>query len=1027
MSAKTKSLKVFKAAAGIVLSAAVATASFVFPASQYVSAASAETGGGLVGWNQNFDNKDGITPNGVITDKTQQWIATNGISATIQNYAVSLSGIDAPADETKPPVYLRPIGESTLNQRVSADFLSLDVAEQRIYLRATQASISNANNFYAYYASANDGMIQIGKIEYDGSQRKLSSINSDMFDYEEGKRYRMVFTAEGRCPTVLCATLYDLSDLSVVATLTENDNSSSLQASGTAGIGAEAYTDGDAALFDNFNYSQFNDTLVKYDNFNRENGDAGEEWIIADDGIKISGNKLAMNDTAATAAGKAADSLYPLALRPQSEKALNQSVSIRLDSIIDGGAQWNVQPVLFLRVNGNDSAAATEIGRTLKCAYVASFNYKCYNGRSRIIIGKITENGYEELQSVQPANGEKDWINQKKTGRMLYFNFTATQIDENTTKLTVGVSRQCVTTNPDNYNNTVYSNSVTDSTISLQQPGTAGISYRSIEDEWNSKLGTAANTADRVLKVSEFIYLSNDKAVEDINGDEELNATDLADMRKVLLGVGSENVDGDVNGDFKTNILDLIRLKKQLDTSYAERVQAVSDYTGTFETKSGGADAAAVSLAASVEDAADNLKITGTKYYFSNNGNDANDGKTPATAFATLDKLKAISGNLKAGDAVLFERGSVFRQGENKYDAFEENAAVNTVSGISYGAYGTGAKPEFLGSSRNYANDSSWTECFDNVWKLNLPLQDVGVIVFNGGAAAGAKKSELAALEKTGDFYHNEGTGELYLYCSVAKPSAAFDDIEIGVRRMIFLFNSGVSNVTLDNLSVKYSGSHAIQGAMNNNGITITNCDISWAGGSYYADKKVRYGNGIQFWSTCSDVSVENCRISQIFDAGFTFQGDASAEFKNITFKGNLIQYCMYSIEMYAQDDAVLSNINISDNVMQFAGYGFTSISQRTDISHICGWNGNYGSNATNISIKNNKFDLSRYNLINWTFTDNIGISVSGNSFYQSATNSGNAVNYGDFGQLTATNAEELRTAVSNFDSSPAAVGWITK
>ena len=53
------------------------------------------------------------------------------------------------------------------------------------------------------------------------------------------------------------------------------------------------------------------------------------------------------------------------------------------------------------------------------------------------------------------------------------------------------------------------------------------------------------------------------------------------------------------------------------------------------------------------------ITVTGTTYYVSNNGNDNRDGKTPETAWKTLDRVSRQKYN--SGDAVLFERGGLWR------------------------------------------------------------------------------------------------------------------------------------------------------------------------------------------------------------------------------------------------------------------------------------------------------------------------------------------------------------------------------
>ena len=88
--------------------------------------------------------------------------------------------------------------------------------------------------------------------------------------------------------------------------------------------------------------------------------------------------------------------------------------------------------------------------------------------------------------------------------------------------------------------------------------------------------------------------------------------------------------------------------------------------------------------------AKDEIVITGTTYYVSTSGNDDNDGKTPETAWKTLEKVS--NAELKEGDGVRFCRGNLFR------------GYFITKPGVTYAAYGEGEKPKFYGWIENLAD-----------------------------------------------------------------------------------------------------------------------------------------------------------------------------------------------------------------------------------------------------------------------------------------------------------------------------------
>ena len=107
-------------------------------------------------------------------------------------------------------------------------------------------------------------------------------------------------------------------------------------------------------------------------------------------------------------------------------------------------------------------------------------------------------------------------------------------------------------------------------------------------------------------------------------------------------------------------------------------------------------------------------------YYVSADGDDANDGLSPETPIKTLSKLNTLG--IRIGSYVLFRRGDTFR------------GQIITRSGVTYSAYGEGAKPNIYGWDKNSADPALWSKTdTPNVWVYAETVeQDVGNIIFNG-------------------------------------------------------------------------------------------------------------------------------------------------------------------------------------------------------------------------------------------------------------------------------------------------------
>ena len=411
--------------------------------------------------------------------------------------------------------------------------------------------------------------------------------------------------------------------------------------------------------------------------------------------------------------------------------------------------------------------------------------------------------------------------------------------------------------------------------------------------------------------------------------------------------------------------------------------------------------------------AKDAIFIRGTTYYVSNEGDDTNDGRSPATPWKTLSKVHESI--FAEGDGVLFRRGDLFR------------GWFHAQAGVTYAAYGEGEKPRLYGWDKNLADPALWelADAEHHIWRLTEPILDCGTLVFNEGDAHSRKlipsyiggqfvcrnaeeRPFVMSEEMTQDldlvcFYTERMTdapsrgenfpvpiideqsfGELYLRCDGGNPATVYASIEALPKRNMIRVGKN-PNVKVDNLCIKYVGAHAIGGGASNlEGLHVTNCEIGWVGGSIqhylgldpnYPEGMrgtvTRYGNGVEIYGGCTDYLVQNCYIYQVYDAGATHQVSTRGhhwEMKGIRYLNNLIEYCVYSIEYFLEKqngdtDSFMDDIEIAGNILRFSGYGWGQQRHNTHTpAHIKGWS--YENTASNYTIHHNLFDRAAYRML---------------------------------------------------------------
>ena len=380
--------------------------------------------------------------------------------------------------------------------------------------------------------------------------------------------------------------------------------------------------------------------------------------------------------------------------------------------------------------------------------------------------------------------------------------------------------------------------------------------------------------------------------------------------------------------------------------------------------------------------------ITGTCYYVSSvHGTPGGDGFTPETAFDSITDLyiykaggQIRSPKINEGDAVFFERGSVF------YAEFETNMSgdytLPVEAGVIYTTYGEGDKPIFT-TALDLNGSMEWVSTkYENVWRLaytfpykesapgyydigNIIIDKDGVtgwgikilpmgpanpdeegsvtvdngVVSNGFECFDSPSRECrnpGVLQNNLEFLCEYDTGSLYMYYDGGNPGEYFDRIIVSGHGDVISGGAHSDFATvLDNLAVMYTGSHGIS-VSNARNFTIENCVVEWVGGTIQETNgsgTTRLGNGIQNWNSCDGFYIKNSYVNQVYDGGISSQFEGSNKqaisiMNDIEMTDCVVTNTNSHIEMwnYTYGDltrCMISNMTIKDNYLAYGGYHF--------------------------------------------------------------------------------------------------------
>ena len=387
-----------------------------------------------------------------------------------------------------------------------------------------------------------------------------------------------------------------------------------------------------------------------------------------------------------------------------------------------------------------------------------------------------------------------------------------------------------------------------------------------------------------------------------------------------------------------------------------------------------------------------------TTYYIDPvQGNDAWDGLSEVTPKKNYREVHP-----QPGDSVLFRRGTVTRD----VLLMERGEADGW---ITYGAYGEGDKPLFLGSA-DFSAPEDWTEESPNLWVYAKEMPGEACnFIFNGGECFGNLRWEKDELDEQGEGYYSH-MGEipvepsvepqkLYLY-SEKNPGEYYDSIECALRfvRMAGGIDEvGLHHVILQDLAFANGGVHGLQCWMPHD-LLVRRCDFRNIGGAVWSRPlHIRYGNCVEFWDSSDDITVEECVFEETYDSCITHQGGPNClPSQRLIFRNNL--FVKYGMAAYEVRDRLPIDTYFDNNICVRASGGFAMqgdpAPRQSEIypqpmgHHIFMWRIPQATEGGSLYLRNNVFYEAPYGAAMYSIISpeaEAQTHLSNNCYYKSA------------------------------------------
>lgn len=321
--------------------------------------------------------------------------------------------------------------------------------------------------------------------------------------------------------------------------------------------------------------------------------------------------------------------------------------------------------------------------------------------------------------------------------------------------------------------------------------------------------------------------------------------------------------------------------------------------------------------------------------YLAADGDDRNDGMTPASAWRTVSRLNS---GLPVGGTALLRCGDVF------YGKIEVKGGLDSANRTVISSFGKGPKPVVSGTKNLRDDPAIWqtNAARYNYWytDLNNPSNYSGVATDDANPGFLLVDGKVKPwrhfcrhdINRQWDFAGHEG--KLYVY-STNNPALLSRDIRVAVNVSGIILHS---HTAVSNLSIRSVGGHGICAGWEKTptvDMRISDCAFENIGGSEllsFKGMRVRYGNGVEFGSNCADATVEDCRFDGIYDVALTMQGvPTSTGWNDIHFRRCRIENSSQAFEIWckgAKPGMGFSRCSFTDSRTFNVGGGWGALSR---------------------------------------------------------------------------------------------------